>query len=198
MGLECKDFGCTADNVSNVTNAIDRHMYMVHLPCTRHSLQLSTEWGYQEPFIAWVLVRYNKLAQDFHKSTKLTYGLRVKQRLLSDRGQSLELIQSCPTRWGSTFFILEWIKCYSSQCMQFFSINHTTVADPSVRLVRFSPDHFLDMNAIDKSQDHSLFVTVCSNNVLWGDIPFMKRPCIYTLVLLGSGFPLEHRRWLLT
>ena len=41
------------------------------------------------------------MAQQFHKSTQLTYDLREKQKLLSD-GPSLELIQSCPTRWGST------------------------------------------------------------------------------------------------
>ena len=50
------------------------------------------------------------MAQQFHKSTQLTYGPRKKQRLLSDGSQSLELIQSCPTKWGSTFMMLEQIQ----------------------------------------------------------------------------------------
>ena len=51
-----------------------------------------------------------ELAQQFHRSTQLTYSLREKQRLLSDGGQSFELIQSCPTRWGSTFLMLDRIQ----------------------------------------------------------------------------------------
>ena len=37
------------------------------------------------------------------------------------------------------------------------------VADPPVRLVRFSPDHFSATKAMGKSRDHSLFATVCSH-----------------------------------
>ena len=42
-GLECNAFGCTTDNASNITNAIERHMSLVHLPCIDHTLQLSIE-----------------------------------------------------------------------------------------------------------------------------------------------------------
>ena len=51
-GLECKAFGCTTDNASNITNAIERHVSLVHLPCIDHTLQLSIERGLQVPSIA--------------------------------------------------------------------------------------------------------------------------------------------------
>ena len=89
--------------------AIEDHMSLVHLPFICHTLQLSKDRGLQVPSIARVLGRCKKLAQQFHKSTQLTYSLREKQRLLSG-GQSLELIQSCPTRWGSTYLMLEQIQ----------------------------------------------------------------------------------------
>ena len=44
-GLECKAYGCTTDNASNITNAIENHMSLVHLPCIGHTLQLSIERG---------------------------------------------------------------------------------------------------------------------------------------------------------
>ena len=78
-GLECKAFGCTTYNVSNITNVIERHMSLVHLPCIGHTLQLSIQQGLQVPSIARVLGRCKKLAQQFHKTTQLTYGLREKK-----------------------------------------------------------------------------------------------------------------------
>ena len=81
----------------------------MHLRCIGHTLQLSIERGLQVPSIAQVLGRCKKLAQQFHKSTQLTYSVREKQRLLSG-DQSLELIQSCPTRWRSTYLMLKRIQ----------------------------------------------------------------------------------------
>lgn len=48
-GLECKAYGCTTDNASNITNAIQGHMFLVHLPWIGHTLQLSIERGLQVP-----------------------------------------------------------------------------------------------------------------------------------------------------
>ena len=62
-GLESKAFGCTTDNASNITNAIEDHMSLVHLPCIGHTLQLSIDQGLQVPSIARVLGRCKKLAQ---------------------------------------------------------------------------------------------------------------------------------------
>ena len=92
-----------------LTNAIENHISLVHLPYISHTLQLSIKWGLQVPFIARVLGGCKKLAQQFRKSIQLTYSLREKWRLLSGR-QSLELVQSCPTRWGSTYLMLKRIQ----------------------------------------------------------------------------------------
>ena len=42
-GLESKDLSCTTDNASNITNTIEDHMSLVHLPCIGHTLQLSID-----------------------------------------------------------------------------------------------------------------------------------------------------------
>ena len=104
-----KVYGCTTDNAGNITNAIVHHLHLVHLPYVGHTLQLGVEKGLQVPQVARVLGRCKKLVEHFHKSTQETYALREKQRLLSD-DPTLELIQSCPTRWGSTYLMLERIK----------------------------------------------------------------------------------------
>ena len=82
-GLECKAYGCTTDNASNITNAIQNHMSLVHLPCIGHTLQLSIERGLQVSSIARVLGRCKKLAQQFHKSTQLTWTLHNHNILLT-------------------------------------------------------------------------------------------------------------------
>ena len=88
----------------------------MHLPFIGHTLQVSIEGGLQVPSIARVLGRCKKLAQQFHKSTQLKYSLREKHRLLSE-GQSMELIKSCPTRWGFTYLMLEQIQTLRSSHM---------------------------------------------------------------------------------
>lgn len=40
-GLQCKAYGCTTDNASNITNAVVNHFQLVYLPCIGHTLQLS-------------------------------------------------------------------------------------------------------------------------------------------------------------
>ena len=104
-----KVYGCMTDNAGNITNAIVHHLHLVHLPCVGHTLQLGVEKGLKVPQVARVLGRCKKLVEHFHKSTQQTYALREKQRLLSD-DSTLELVQSCPTRWGSTYLMLERIK----------------------------------------------------------------------------------------
>ena len=104
-----KVYGCTTDNASNITNAVVDHLHLIHLPCVGHTLQLGVEKGLKVSQVARVLGRCKKLVEHFHKSTQATYALREKQKELSD-DPTLELIQSCPTRWGSTYLMLERIK----------------------------------------------------------------------------------------
>ena len=91
-------------------------LQLVHLPCIGHTFQLSVERGLQVTSIARVIGRCKKLAQQFHKSTQLTYDLREKQKLLSD-GPSLELFNllllsgGLPTRCWNKF------RSYSSHAL---------------------------------------------------------------------------------
>ena len=92
-----KVYGCTTDNAGYITNAIVDHLHLVHLSCVGHTLQLGIEKGLEVHQVACMLGRCKKLVEHFHKSTQATYALRKKQKLLSD-DQTLELVQSCPTR----------------------------------------------------------------------------------------------------
>ena len=76
-----------------------------HFGCIRHTLQLSINRGLQLGFVSRVLGRVRKLVEHFHKSTKATYALRQKQKLLGVAEHTL--VQQCETRWSSTFAMLE-------------------------------------------------------------------------------------------
>lgn len=95
---------CTDDNCKNIVNAIIDHLQVLHLPCVRHTLQLSVEKAFDLNDVAVVLGRVHKLVVHFKKSSKAMYSLREKQKLLNLPEH--ELIQQCDTRWGSIFLML--------------------------------------------------------------------------------------------
>ena len=53
------------------------------------------------------IARCKKLVEHFNKSTKETYRLREKQKML--QLEEHKLIQDCPTRWGSTLLMLQHV-----------------------------------------------------------------------------------------
>ena len=97
-----KVFGSTTDNAQNIVNAIGL-LGMDHFPCIAHTLQLGIKKALDVSKVHKTLARCKKLIeQHFKKSTKETYKLREMLQLPNH-----QLIQDCPTRWGSTLHMLE-------------------------------------------------------------------------------------------
>ena len=75
-----------------------------HFPCIAHTLQLAVKKALQVPKVSSTIARCKKLVQHFKKSTKEAYKLRNKQEML--QLPQHELVQDCPTSWGSTLGML--------------------------------------------------------------------------------------------
>ena len=97
-------FGATTDNGQNIVNAIDL-LSLEHFPCLAHTLQLAIKKVYTIPKVHTAVARCKKLVEHFNKSTKETYSLREKQKMLQLKEH--KLIQDCPTQWGSTLSMLQ-------------------------------------------------------------------------------------------
>ena len=91
-------------NGRNIVNAI-KLIELDHFPCIAHTLQLSIKKTLEVLQVHKILSRCKKLVEHFMKSTKETYNLREKQKMLQLPNH--QPIQHCPTRWGSTLNMLE-------------------------------------------------------------------------------------------
>lgn len=96
--------GATTDNCGNIVNAVVL-LGIEHIPCVAHTLQLSIKDGLAITRVQRVLGRCRKLVEHFRKSTKETYKLQEKQKLL--QLPEHKLTQECVTRWGSTLGMLQ-------------------------------------------------------------------------------------------
>ena len=102
--ISTKMFAATTDNGHNIMNAIEL-LTLEHFPCLAHILQLAIKKAYNLPKVHTTIARCKKLVEHFNKSTKETYKLREKQKMLELKEH--KLIQDCPTRWGSTLSMLK-------------------------------------------------------------------------------------------
>ena len=75
--------------------------------CAAHMLQLCVNEGLQIPSIAALLAAGRKLVGHFKHSSKATAALAQKQKQMNMPVK--KLIQDCPTRWNSSYYMLERI-----------------------------------------------------------------------------------------
>jgi len=75
------------------------------LTCAAHTLQLAAKAGLQYPEAERVVSKASKLVGHFKHSSVATEALQQEQSLRSLKVQ--QLIQSEPTRWDSTYYMLE-------------------------------------------------------------------------------------------
>lgn len=73
--------------------------------CAAHTLQLCVKEGLEIPNIANLLSASRKLVGHFRHSSKATAALDQRQRQMNMPGK--RLVQDCPTRWNSSFYMLE-------------------------------------------------------------------------------------------
>ena len=98
--------GATTDNARNIVLALD-NLDWPHIGCFAHTLQLGVQKAMEVPEIARALGRAKRLVSHFHHSVKSTNVLRQKQKDLHHAEQNL--IQDVPTRWNSSYYMIERI-----------------------------------------------------------------------------------------
>ena len=94
----------TTDNASNM-RAAGSFMNLIHKFCFSHTLQLATDGGLKIGSIAKATAKASKLVAFFNRSSKATHALDTLQ--VEEDGKKRSLIQSVPTRWNSTYLMME-------------------------------------------------------------------------------------------
>jgi len=95
------------DNAKNISNAVRslEDNQISDVACAAHTLQLSIKKGIELSDCNKILKKVSSLVSAFHHSPKRTHAL---EKQLEQVGKPiLTLIQSCPTRWNSTYYMIE-------------------------------------------------------------------------------------------
>ena len=98
--------GCVTDNGLNISGAV-AFLQWTHIPCFAHTLQLRLRLAFKEESISNLLARCRSIVGHFKHSSTASSEL---SSLAQQSGlQFTKLIQEVPTRWNSTFNMLDRI-----------------------------------------------------------------------------------------
>lgn len=104
--LEKQIFTMVHDNASNMINAGENLQNInEHINCEAHTLQLAVNDALQLENIICVIQKARKIVGHFKHSTLATQEVHETQMELNLPQETL--IQSCPTRWDSTYYMCE-------------------------------------------------------------------------------------------
>ena len=78
---------------------------VMHIGCFAHTIQLGVQKVLDLPEMSKAIGRAKRLVSHFNHSCKSSYVLRSKQHDLKHDEQCL--IHSVPTRWNSTYYMIE-------------------------------------------------------------------------------------------
>ncbi|XP_062403782.1 E3 SUMO-protein ligase ZBED1-like [Sardina pilchardus] len=102
-GIQDKVVACVTDGASNITLAIKKCQW-THLHCFAHTLNLIVR-GRGLKNLAETVEKVKHIVDHFHRSSLSAEKLRAT---LAQMGlPDLKLLQDCPTRWNSTFYMLK-------------------------------------------------------------------------------------------
>ncbi len=104
--VECNLSAITRDNGRNISAAV-RDLGWPSLPCFSHTLQLGVEKVLKLPQVVKAIARCKRIATHFHHSSKSSYILKQKQNSLGHK--ELCIIQEVPTRWNSSYYMVQGI-----------------------------------------------------------------------------------------
>lgn len=103
--IEKKIVLAVSDSASNIKNAISKELGWRHFSCFAHTLNLIVNDVLQVDAITEILNKIKIIVRHFKRSYISNEKLMSYQKNNGD--QPLKLIQDVPTRWNSTYFMLE-------------------------------------------------------------------------------------------
>nr|CAI5842454.1 unnamed protein product [Callosobruchus analis] len=106
FNLNNKILAVVSDNATNIKNAILNELKLRHFGCFAHTLNLIIQDGLKS--IDSLLEKVKNIVSFFKRSTQGMERLLTAQRNAGNVIQK-KLIQSVPTRWNSTYFMLDRI-----------------------------------------------------------------------------------------
>jgi hypothetical protein len=138
------------DNASNVTMATD---LLDDVPystsCAAHTLQLCVKDGLNLVHrFKEVIKKGSKIVQHFNHSSLATSVLSEKQRQPGLNEQ--KLIQNCPTRWNSTYYMCKRLVCNRNAIVSVLADRNITKFNIALKLKMLEHD-WLIMNDIIKA-----------------------------------------------
>ena len=95
----------TTDNAANNDNAVCDVLSWPHLGCFGHTLNLAVKAGLKIGQVKDAVARCSPVVTYFHKSSRATYLLEVKQQALGLPSHSC--LQEVEARWNSTLDMIE-------------------------------------------------------------------------------------------
>ena len=104
-GLEGKVNAIISDNAANLVAAIEDIPGVTHIPCASHTLQLVVmNEVLRDISLNEIITQAKKIVTYYKHSTKATISFQNSQSAIN--APSHRLIQDVPTRWNSTFLML--------------------------------------------------------------------------------------------
>nr|CAI5837979.1 unnamed protein product [Callosobruchus analis] len=106
-GIGEKVLLAVSDNASNIKNAITTQLGWNHLGCFAHTINLIVKDALSDPAVGNLLSKVRTVVGNFKRSSISTQKFIDYQKQTNPETEALKLIQDVPTRWNSTFYMLE-------------------------------------------------------------------------------------------
>nr|CAI5847648.1 unnamed protein product [Callosobruchus analis] len=106
-GIGEKVLLAVSDNASNIKNAITKQLGWNHLGCFAHTINLIFKDALSDPAVGNLLSKVRTVVGHFKRSSISTQKFIDYQKQTNPETEALKLIQDVPTRWNSTFYMLE-------------------------------------------------------------------------------------------
>ncbi|XP_061725455.1 E3 SUMO-protein ligase ZBED1-like [Cydia pomonella] len=142
-GISSSLSAVVTDNATNIVNAVSSSNVLEknNLTCAAHSIQLAVNKSFLMENVANVCSKASKIVGHFRHSNVAAKELETMQEQLEMK--QLNLIQSCKTRWNSTYEMLDRLLVNRIPVMNVLNDRTKTLPSTAQRLEMFEAEWFL-------------------------------------------------------